>query len=109
MFRVPPEPQPGGFDGFVHGFLHDGRLAHAEIVVAAPDHDVAFAIFREQACFRKAAAIPADVGELAVPALVAKTGKRVVENGIILHALSPALPHRNGRHGRIRTDTRENI
>jgi hypothetical protein len=40
MLRVPPEPCAGGLQRLVHGVEHDRVLAHAEVIVAAPDGDV---------------------------------------------------------------------
>ena len=51
----------GGFD---HGADHFGMLAHPEVVVGAPDHDIALALRRVPDRVREAARDPFEVGAM---------------------------------------------
>ena len=79
-------------DRGLHGLDNPRMLTHGEIVVAAPDRDVArrFA-FAMQAGARESADDAFQFGEDAIASLVAKAAKMAVEEGFVVHALvSPA-------------------
>ena len=63
--------------GLDHGADHLRVLAHAEIVVGAPDHDVALALRRVPDRVRKAARDALEVGENAVAPLVMQAAEGV--------------------------------
>ena len=65
----------GGLD---HGADHLRMLAHAEIVVGTPDHDIARALRRVPDRVREAAGDPFEVGENTVAPLV----MQAVEGGL---------------------------
>ena len=76
----------------LHRLDDGGMLAHGEIVVAAPDGDIArgFAL-AVQARARKGADDAFEFGEDTVATLVAQASEMAVEKGFVVHALvSPA-------------------
>jgi len=70
MLRVPPAPVPTRVAVSTMAPTTLGVLAHAEIIVGAPDHDVALALRRMPDRVREAARDPLEVGENTVAALV---------------------------------------
>ena len=60
--------------GLDHGADHLGMLAHAEIVVGAPDHDVLRALRRMPDRMRKAAGDALEIGKNAIAPLVDAAG-----------------------------------
>jgi hypothetical protein len=72
--------------GFDHGADHLGVLAHAEVVVRAPDHDVARTVRRMPFGARKAAGEALEVGENPIAALVLQLRQRIREKSLIIHA-----------------------
>ena len=71
--------------GLDHGADHLGVLAHAEIVVGAPDHDVALAFRRVPDRMRKAACDPFEVGEHPVAPLVMQAVEGGGEEFAVIH------------------------
>ena len=72
-------------DGFVHGGAHHRVLAHAEIVVGAPDRDLALAVRRVVRSAREAAGMAFDIGEDAVATFPAQTVEALVQQGVVVH------------------------
>ena len=75
----------GAVDRLVHGGDHGGMLAHAEIVVGAPDRDVAAAAVIERA--REGAGPPLQIGEHAIAALGLERVEPVLEKTFVIHHL----------------------
>ena len=72
----------GGLD---HGADHLGMLAHAEIVVGTPDHDIARALRRVPERMREPAGDPFEVGENAVAPLVMQAVEGGTEEFAVIH------------------------
>ena len=75
-------------DRLVHGGAHLRVLAHAEIVVGAPDRHVADALFGEMVGGRIGPAAALQIGENAVAAFVVERLKMLAETILVIH-LSP--------------------
>ncbi len=71
--------------GLDHGAHHLRVLAHAEIIVGAPDHDVARAFRRMPHRMRETAGDAFEVGEDAVTPLVMQATKGGVEELAVIH------------------------
>src|SRR5262249_22185284 len=71
--------------GLDHGADHLRVLAHAEIVVGAPDHDVARPLRRVPDGVREAAGDPFEVSEDAVASLVMQTIEGGTEELAVIH------------------------
>src|SRR3954452_17620985 len=76
--------------GFFHCLYHGGMLAHAEIVVRAPDGDRLRPIAAEAARVGEAALGSQYVDEHAVAALVVKALDRGFEDAVVVHGLALA-------------------
>ena len=72
----------GGLD---HGADHLRMLAHAEIVVGAPDHDIALALRRMPDRVRKPAGDPLEIGKDAIAPLVMQAIERGTEELAVIH------------------------
>ena len=84
-----PRPCAAAVERFVHRAEHIGMLAHAEIVVRAPDGDLAyFPGIGVAARARKRALLAFDVGEHAVIAGFAQAVELLGEKGFVVHALN---------------------
>ena len=79
-----------------HGADHLGVLGHAEIIVGAPDHDLARPVRRMPEGVRKASGNALEVGKYAVTALVPQLaqggGKKYVVIHVILSLSRPTDP-----------------
>ncbi|MNN28597.1 hypothetical protein D3C81_1421750 [compost metagenome] len=74
-----------GVDLGLHGVQHQGMLAHAQIVVGAPDHDVLFgAVLATAHRLRKLSAHALQIGEDAIAAFAADLLDRVLKGGLIV-------------------------
>ena len=73
-------PRPRPLDGLLHGGKHLGVLAHAEIVVAAPDRDRLHAIGGVQFGRGEGTALAQNVGENPIPAFPLQLGQRILED-----------------------------
>ena len=71
--------------GLDHGADHFGMLAHAEIVVGAPDHDVARALRRVPHRVREPARDPLEIGENPVAPLVMQAVEGGTEELAVIH------------------------
>ena len=71
--------------GLDHGADHLRMLAHAEIIVGAPDHDVARALRRVPDRMRKPAGDPLEIGEHAVAPLVMQAAEGGTEELAVIH------------------------
>ena len=71
--------------GLDHRADNLGMLAHAEIVVGAPDHDVPLALRRVPEGVREPAGDPLQVGEHAVAALLVQGRQRIGKKGVVGH------------------------
>ena len=80
--------------GLDHGADHLRMLAHAEIVVRAPDHDILRPLRRMPDRMRKTAGDPLEIGKHPVAPLVMQPGERVGKIGTVIHKF-PAF--RDGR------------
>ena len=74
---------PGG--GLDHGADHFGVLAHPEIVVGAPDHDVAGPLRGMPHRVREPARDPLEIGENPVAPLVMQTAEGGAEEFAVIH------------------------
>ena len=74
--------------GLDHCVDHLRVLPHVEIVVGAPDHDVAWALQRVPNRVREPAGDPLEIREHAVPPLVAEPSDRIREEFIVRHRFS---------------------
>ena len=83
MLRVPPAPVAGG--GVDHGADHLRVLAHAEIIVRAPDDDVFRPSRRMPHRVREAAGDALEVGKDAVAPFALEARHRADEKVIIIH------------------------
>src|SRR3954467_5576008 len=72
----------GGLD---HGADHLGVLAHAEIVVGAPDHDVALALRRVPDRMREPARDPLKIGKNPIPPLLMQGTEGALEKLGVIH------------------------
>ncbi len=70
--------------GFDHGANHLGVLAHAEVVVGAPDHDVLRPLRRMPDGVREPARDPLQIGKNAIAALRMQPAQRIIEVGGIV-------------------------
>ncbi len=73
-------------DGGVHGLGDNRVLTLAEIVVRAPDHDVAFAVRTHPGRTRKSAATALEIGEHPVTPLGPDLLHRGPDGGLVIHA-----------------------
>ncbi len=80
---------------FDHGADDLGVLAHAEIIVGAPDHDIALALGRVPHGMGKPAGEPLQIGEDAIAPLVMQTVEGGTEELIVIHRKSRTEPERN--------------
>src|SRR5713226_2988707 len=71
--------------GLDHGADHFRVLAHAEIVVRAPDHDVALALRRVPDRMREPARDPLEVGENPVAPLITQAVEGGREELAVIH------------------------
>ena len=71
--------------GLDHGADHLRVLAHAEIVVGAPDHDIALALRRVPDRMREPARDPLEIGKHAVAPLVMQAIEGVLEKLAVIH------------------------
>ncbi len=83
--------------GLDHGADHFGVLAHAEIVVRAPDHDILRPLRRMPHRVRKASGDTFEIGEDPVTPLAAQPGQRRGEIGGIIDVRAVI----SGRIGRV--------
>src|SRR5262245_60143200 len=70
--------------GLVHRLDHDGVLAHAEIIVGAPDGDRLGAVAAEAAGVGVLAAGAKDVDEHAVAALIVQPPDRFFKDAVVV-------------------------
>src|SRR5262249_54201296 len=75
--------------GLHHGADHLRVLAHAEIVVRAPDHDRTRPLRRMPGCVREPAGDALEIGEDAIAALLAQARQRIGKETIVRHAAEP--------------------
>src|SRR5690349_19565114 len=92
--------EPGG--GLDHGADHLGVLAHAEIVVRAPDHDIARTLGRMPDGMRKPSGDPLEIGENPVAPLIMEATKGGTEILAVVHRKSRQFDARSGPEGRLR-------
>ena len=81
-------------DGEFHGLGDDRVLPHAEIIVAAPDGNLAHAMGGMVICRREIAAMTEDIGEDPVPAFALQFGNIIFEDVAVRERhrfCSPAL------------------
>ena len=71
--------------GLDHGADHFGVLAHAEIVVGAPDHDIARTLRAVPHRMRKPAGDPLEVGENPVAAFIMQAIEGGTEELAVIH------------------------
>jgi hypothetical protein len=73
----------------VHRRQDERVLAHAEIVVGAPDGDLGLAVAAVTGGARKGAGLALQVGEDPVVALVAQAGELILKEGLVVHVPAP--------------------
>ena len=83
-------PCPRTVERLMHRREHLGMLAHAEIVVRAPDGDVARAALAVIGGGRKAADLTLQIGKDPVAALTAQAVQLVTEESLEIHRQPPA-------------------
>jgi|SRR4051794_21469743 hypothetical protein len=71
--------------GLDHGAYYLGMLTHAEIIVRAPDDDVACTMRRMPGGEWKATGVALKIGKNPIPALVPQLGQRLREMSLIIH------------------------
>ena len=71
--------------GLDHGADHFGVLAHAEIVVGAPDHDIARPVRGMPHRMRKPARDPLEIGENPVTPLIMQAVEGGTEEFAVIH------------------------
>src|SRR5882672_3009506 len=71
--------------GLDHGADHLRVLAHAEIVVGAPDHDIAATLRRVPDRMRETARDPLEIGENAVAPLIMQAAEGGAEEFAVIH------------------------
>ena len=95
---MPPEPAPDLLDRLVHGGEHLRMLAHAEIVVGAPDGHAAPVALRKVVGRGVGPAAPFQVGEDAIAPLAMQRLKVLPEAILVVHpspqSSQPLLPAR---------------
>ena len=74
--------------GLDHGADHLGVLAHAEVVVGAPDHDLARALRRMPDRVRKTASDTLEVGKNPIAPLLVQTVQGAGEKRVVFHEKS---------------------
>src|SRR5215213_1437095 len=72
-----------------HRADHLRMLAHAEIIVGAPDDDVALALRRMPVRVREPAGDALEIGKHAIAPLLAQRCQGSGENGIVVHRKAP--------------------
>ena len=77
--------------GLDHGANDFRVLPHAEIVVRAPDHDVALALRRMPIGMRKPAGDAFQVGKYAIAPLGPQASQRVCKKPLVIHGLAVSL------------------
>ncbi len=77
--------------GLDHGADHFGILAHAEIVVRAPDHDVLRSVGRMPYRVRKASGDTLEIGEHPVAPLAVQARQRIGEKAAVIHGFTLVL------------------
>src|SRR6266436_3123338 len=83
----------GAGRGLHHGADHLGVLAHAEIVVGAPDDDVAFALRGVPYRMGKPPGQPFEIGKHAVTPFIVQLSKRAGKKRFVVHRFdSPRAP-----------------
>ena len=85
MLRVPPAPTPMRRAASIMRRDHLRVLAHAEIVVGAPDDDLARLVARTPDGVGEAAGDALEVGEDAIAPLGVERGDRLGENRLVIH------------------------
>ena len=85
----------GRVDRLVHGGEHGRMLAHAEVVVGAPDGDRPGAAAHIVAGGGKTAAIAPDVGEHPVAAFILERLQRLGKGLAVVHLPTPGCPRRH--------------
>src|SRR5580704_6242852 len=78
--------------GLYHGADHFRVLAHSEIIVRAPNHDVARSLRRMPDGAREASGHALEVGENPVAMLVPQPVQSIREKRTIIHGLGSLLP-----------------
>jgi hypothetical protein len=82
----------------VHGIQHQGALAHAQIVVGAPDRDLLDTVRAVALGLREASGAPFQIGEHAVAPLGLQARDGLREIAFVVHAPEPFTKRqRNGR------------
>ena len=82
---MPPAPAPARVDRLMHGRQHGGMLAHAEIVVGAPDRDLRCRRCGDAKARGKAAGEPLQIGEDAIAALGPQGVEPSLEELLVIH------------------------
>ncbi len=90
---MPPAPAPLRCEDILHGRQHGGMLAHAEIVVGAPDgHFLGSAALGGGAMAQRqgeAAGQALQIGEDAIASLGLQPGDRIAEMLFVIHGHGP--------------------
>ena len=85
-------PGAGAAHRVAHGLDHGRVLAHAEIVVRAPDDDLALDAAVVAARARKIPGAAREIGEDAVAALGSQRTERIGETGFVVHGGAGVFP-----------------
>ena len=73
----------------MHRIEHDGGLAHAEIVVRAPDGDILDRAVDVTLGLGEGPALPLEVGEYAIGPFAAQGVELVLEQCVVVHGTTP--------------------
>ena len=79
----PARPGADALEGLGHGLQHEGMLAHAEVVVGAPDRHLDRALGPVPGGARKVPAVALEIGEDPVAALRAESGEGVAQGLLV--------------------------
>src|SRR5262249_46594578 len=90
-----------------HGAYYLGMLTHAEIIVRAPNDDVACTMRGMPGGAWKATGVALEVGKNSIPALVPQFGQRLREMYLIIHCSHPRKISEKGELSRCCSVVRE--
>src|SRR3954467_18134 len=79
--------------GFDHRADHLRMLPHAEVVIRAPDDDVAAPLWRMPDRVREAPRDALEVREYAIAPLLVQAAQRIRENGVVVHSSGSRSRH----------------
>ena len=82
-------PGAATVDGCVHGCQDIGVLTHTEIIVGAPDRDLAYLAVHMHGSPGEFSGLTFQVGEYAIAALIPQRGYLIGEETFVIHVTFP--------------------